>query len=89
MVLSWVRYFTAPLRALSPVGSLLVTISSCSAKKSWNDERSLTLQEAERVLDGHDLEVWDGPRFIKKLKSKAKSESVMARLRALLHPPQK
>jgi hypothetical protein len=33
--LTWLRFFTAPLRALSPAGLLIAIIASCSRDNAW------------------------------------------------------
>jgi hypothetical protein len=38
------------------------------------EDDAQAIQKAEQLLDGHDLQLWSGPRYVGRLKSKDKSE---------------
>lgn len=40
-----------------------------------HDSDAEAIEHAERLVDGHDIEIWDGPRLVIKLKSKDKMDS--------------
>jgi hypothetical protein len=36
------------------------------------DDDEEAVQKAEQLLDGHDLQIWSGPRYVRRLESKDK-----------------
>jgi hypothetical protein len=34
------------------------------------DDDAEAIEKANQLLDGHDLQIWNGPRYVRRLKSK-------------------
>jgi hypothetical protein len=34
------------------------------------DDDAQAIEQAEQLLDGHDLQIWNGPRYVQRLKHK-------------------
>jgi hypothetical protein len=43
-----------------------------SSKPLLCDDDEEAVQKAEQLLDGHDLQIWSGPRYVRRLESKDK-----------------